>query len=60
MTTSPIVIYREWNTIVGVNFSMMFNQVATDIVYPNFIVAFTPFAIFFPCQCFVNTNRIVP
>ena len=63
MVANSVFIYREWNAIVGVNFSMMFNQVATritsDIVYSSFIVTFTPFFVFVLIQRLINTNRVV-
>ena len=64
MTTNSFVIYRERNTIICINFSMMFDEMATrilsDIIYPSFIITLTPHLIFCPCQRFINANRRMP
>ena len=63
MTTTSVVIYRKRNTIICINFSMMFDEMATrilsDIIYPSFIIAFAPYLILCLCQRFVNANRIM-
>lgn len=63
MITKSVLIYRERNTIICINLSVMFDNVATrilsDIIYPKFIITLAPFIVFFSCQRFVNTNRIV-
>ena len=63
MITNPIFVYRERNTIICINLSVMFNKVATgillNIIYPSSIIAFAPYLILFPCQRFVNANRIM-
>ena len=63
MVTNSVFIYRERNTIICINLSVMFDNVATrilsDIIYPSFIIALTPHIIFCPCQRLVNANRIM-
>ena len=63
MVANSVFIYREWNTIICINLSVMLDNMATwilsDIVYPNIIVAFTPFLVLIPCQRFINANRIM-
>ena len=63
MITNPIFVYRKRNTIICINLSVMFNKVATgillNIIYPSSIIAFTPYLVFFVCQRFVNSDRIM-
>lgn len=63
MVTNSVFIYRERNTIISINLSVMLDEMATrilsDIIYPSFIISFAPYLILCPCQRFVNAKRIM-
>lgn len=64
MITNSVFIYRERNTIICINLSVMFDEVATrilsDIIYPSITVALTLYIVFYSCQSFIKSDRIMP